>query len=172
MSESTSFSKAEQPSRAAPLTIAADGLSNRSGLSSNGYSEQSSYHHTILAIHINDLERTTIDTWVQRNYELRVGLADITRPLFLQITFGGQIEAITPYAREKAREMNLVRPELPSVVAVVVPNSVIGQIIKMLIWDLSQTWQATNLRVFLDPSEAQVWLERQVDYTSTSTTPM
>jgi len=172
MSESTSFSKAEQPSRSAPLAMSADGLTNPSELASSGYSEQSSYHHTILTIQINDVERTTIDTWAQRNYALRTTWADITRPLFLMVTFGGQIEAITPYARQKAREMNLVRPELPSVVAVVVPNSVIGQILKMLVWDLSQTWQATTLRVFFDAADAQVWLQRQVDYSGMHNAPM
>jgi hypothetical protein len=173
MSESTSFSNTEQPPRFEVRPMTADTyVTQPQSVLHTGYSETLLYQDAILAIHLADIERTTMDVWTQRNTDLRLNWADITRPLFMLVAFDDKIEAITPYARQKAREMNMTRPELPTVVAVVVPNSVVGQMIKLLLWSLSQMWQATTLRIFSDVDEAQMWLTRQVDYVQPKHKPM
>ena len=168
MSESTTFSHTEQPygleSVISPMKVVMP--RTQADNAQSGYSEELLYNQTILAIHLYDLERSTLETWVSHNYNLRMGWTDLSSPVFMLITFADHIDTVAPYARDKAREMNAVRPELPSVVAVVVPNSVIGRTLKVMVRSLSQTWQATSLHVFFDADEALTWLKQQVDYLS------
>jgi hypothetical protein len=162
MSESTSFADASKPTPVG--TVITRDVTKAATQVPLGYAEELLYNHTIRAVTFHDLNPATIDHWTGYHCGVVQRSLETGEPCFLLLHLSEHVHDISPYVREKARELAALKPVQVSFVAIVLPPSPLGHVLKLFIGSLSQLWRSTALHIFFSRDEALLWLTRHVDY--------
>ncbi len=109
---------------------------------------------TLIVLTNND--RKSIDAWINFGIELRQSW-DVNKKMLILVDMSQT--TFSRYARERARDMIAVRPEVVESVAVVMPDTVFGRLIEAGMNAASSLIRA-SVRVFHNREDAYHWLQK------------
>ncbi|MBX3081055.1 MAG: hypothetical protein KF716_05430 [Anaerolineae bacterium] len=112
---------------------------------------------------LRSTDRVTIDAWYDYCVQFREQWKPTEPPLFLLVNITTAIEELTPYARQRSVDIARFRPEIPTYCAVLLPESLIGQIIKLYIWSITTFSPNLKVQVFFDFEASLQWLMSHVE---------
>ena len=113
---------------------------------------------------LQSTDRDTIDAWCDRWIQIREQWTPQDPPIYILSRITTAIEALTPYARQRSVDIGLIRPEIPTYCAVVLPQSLIGQIVKLYIWSISTFSPKLKVQIFFDFEAGLQWLAAHVEH--------
>jgi hypothetical protein len=116
---------------------------------------------------LRSTDRATIDAWCDRWVEIRQRWMPEDGPIYILSRITTAVEELTPYARRRSADIGLTRPEIPTYCAVFLPNTLIGQIVKLYIWSMSTFSPTIKVQVFFSFESSLQWLINQVEKNGT-----
>ena len=106
---------------------------------------------------IADVTRPTIDTWLRSLADiLRLWPTDRELAILHDISIPGAF--LTPYARERVRELDTVNPTLKGHVALILPKTFVAQMVKIFLRTTQRNKVMTQ--IFYDRATGLAWLEQ------------
>ena len=129
-----------------------------------GVTRQWLYNHRIVAYVISDISRPAIDAWIGGIHQAAKTWQSGQTSCSLYDFSAKRVVAFTPYLRARLTEVSQLRPELTTRVAVVLPDTRIGQLLSQMthLFLKSQPRINTQADVFFSRDDAICWLKRQI----------
>lgn len=115
--------------------------------------------HQIVIFTLKDFSRPSIDTWIKATKETIDHRPGETFYILHDHSTSG-ILVLTPYARERAKELTTHHPDVPTYVALIVPKTFITQ---LFVYFMSTQKRAKSmLKLFFSREKGLAWLNQMM----------
>lgn len=111
-----------------------------------------------LVVEIDSHDRDTVNTWMDFSENIRREWKDVTKPLFIVVDMSATDFSFGAYANRRAANMMSIQPQIPTYIAWVIRESMVGNLMRASLNAFNLSSRAARFMVVYNRQDAYDWL--------------